>query len=88
MNSKSISKEMKELILNYISSESTYHMGGHIGDFVIPEELKKKSNKIDGVSMGADKNGFYLYTHRGRSKSKPTPDKITVKEIEYIESTG
>ena len=88
MNSKSISKEMKELISKYMLGGSSYHDGGRVTGLSKPQELRNKSNKINGVSMGADKNGFYVYTHRARSKSKPTPEKITVKEIEFIESTG
>lgn len=88
INSKSITKEMKELILKYVLSSSVYTTGGYIRPLSKPQELLNKSNKVNGVSMGADKNGFYVYTHRARSKSKPTPDKITVKEIEFIESTG
>lgn len=88
MNSKSINKKMKELILNYMLGGSTYHEGGYVHGLSKPQELQDKSKKINGVSMGADKNGFYVYTHRSRSKSHSTPEKITVKEIEFIESTG
>lgn len=88
MNSKNISKEMKEKISKYLTGGSTYHEGGRVHGLSMPNVLREKSNKANGVSMGADKNGFYVYTHRARSKSKPTPDGITVKEIEFIESTG
>jgi len=88
MNSKNISKDMKELISKYLTGGSTYHEGGRVHGLSKPNVLREKSNKANGVSMGADKNGFYVYTHRARSKSKPTPDDITVKEIDFIESTG
>jgi len=88
MKSKSIDNEMKELISKYMLGGSSYHEGGRVHGLKIPHELREKSNKIKGVSMGADKNGFYVYTHRARSKSHPTPDKITAKEINFIESTG
>lgn len=88
MKSKSIGKEMKEEILKYLTSESKYHEGGRVTSLKKPKELMEKSNKSDGVSMGADKNGFFIYTHRARSKSHLTPDKITVKEISFIDSTG
>jgi len=88
IKSKSIPKEMKEEILKYITGGSTYHEGGRVHGLSKPNVLREKSTKADGVSMGADKNGFYVYTHRARSKSKPTPDKITVTEIEFIDSTG
>jgi hypothetical protein len=41
-----------------------------------------------GVSFKKDDNGYYCHTHRARSKSKPSPSKITKKELEFIESTG
>jgi hypothetical protein len=88
IRSKSISKEMKELIGKYLISGSEYHEGGHLYELSKPNALREKSTKANGVSMGADKNGFYVYTHRARSKSHPTPEQITIKEIEFIESTG
>lgn len=88
MKSKNISKDMKELISKYVTGGSTYHEGGRVHGLSKPNVLREKSNKVNGVSMGADKKGFYVYTHRARSKSKPTPDGITVKEIEFINSTG
>lgn len=88
MKSKSIDAEMKKEILKYLGGGSTYHEGGHLHGLIMPKELKDKSPKIEGVSMGADKDGFFVYTHRARSKSHPTPDKITVTEINFIESTG
>jgi hypothetical protein len=88
MRSKSISKEMKEEILKYFNGGSIYHEGGHIYGLTKPKELTDKSPKADGVSMGADKNGFFVYTHRARSDSHATPEKISVKEINFIESTG
>jgi len=88
MRSKTIPKEMKEEILKYFTSGSTYHEGGRVHGLSKPKEMTGKSPKSSGVSMGADKNGFYVYTHRARSKSHPTPDKITVTEINFIESTG
>lgn len=88
LRSKSISKKMKDEILKYFMGGSTYHEGGHVHGLSKPNVLREKSKKINGCSMGADKNGFYVYTHRARSKSKATPDKITVTEIEFIDSTG
>lgn len=79
---------MKEEILKYFTGGATYRMGGRVHGLSKPNILREKSTKSQGVSMGADKNGFYVYTHRARSKSKPTPDKITVTEINFIESTG
>ena len=47
-----------------------------------------KTTKAKGVSVAQDKNGFYCYTHRARSKSYKTMDAIPKKDIEFIESTG
>lgn len=86
--SKSISAEMKENIIKYITSGSRYVEGGRVFGLSKPNELREKSSKTDGVSMGADKNGFFVYTHRARSKSYKEPGKIPIKDIEFIESTG
>jgi len=85
MRSKSIGKEMKEEILKYLAGGSTYHEGGVVNGLRIP---KVEGKSFDGVSMGADKDGFFVYTHRARSKSHASPDKIPIKEIKFIESTG
>lgn len=53
-----------------------------------PKELMDKTDKADGVSLGRDKKGYFVYTHRARSKSYESPEKIPVKDIEYIETTG
>lgn len=50
-----------------------------------PEGLKKK---MEGVSLGEDEKGFYVYTHRARSKSYESPEKIPNSKIKYIETTG
>jgi len=49
---------------------------------------KIEGKSFNGVSMGADKNGFFVYTHRARSKSYEDPSKIPDKDINFIESTG
>jgi len=66
----------------------------------IIEESTKQSSKYDkaipcngikkklGFSCKEDKNGFYIYTHRARSKSYPSFDKIPLKDINFIDSTG
>lgn len=50
-----------------------------------PQELRKR---LDGVSLSRDKNGFFVRTHRARSKSYPEPGKIPLKKIQFIRSTG
>ena len=50
-----------------------------------PPELK---DKLQGVSLGQDDDGWYVFTHRARSDSYETPHKIPQKDIDFIESTG
>lgn len=86
--SKNISADMKELISKYLTSGTRYYDGGKLYGLSKPNILREKSSKAEGVSMGADKNGFFVFTHRARSKSHPTPEQITKTEINFIESTG
>ena len=51
----------------------------------IPPDLR---TKLDGVSLGKDKNGFFVRTHRARCKSYPTPGTIPKSKIAFIKSTG
>lgn len=41
-----------------------------------------------GCSIGKDKNGYFAYTHRARSKSYESKDKIPVKVLKFIDTTG
>jgi hypothetical protein len=50
-----------------------------------PRKLKEKMKE---VSLGKDENGYFVYTHRCRSKSYPSPEKIPNKDIKFIASTG
>lgn len=52
-----------------------------------PEGFKKKKHS-KGVSLGRDKNGYFCYTHRARSKSYPEPEKIPQSKVTFIETTG
>lgn len=85
MRSKSIPKEMKEKIAEYLGGGSSYHEGGRVHGLKIP---KVKGKTFDGVSLGADKSGFYVYTHRAASKRYESPDKIPQRDIDFIETTG
>jgi hypothetical protein len=53
-----------------------------------PPEFLQKTPKASGVSLGKDKDGFFCYTHRCRSKSYKTIMGIPKKDIEFVESTG
>lgn len=66
-------------------SGKKYKPNGIINELSIPVELREK---MDGVSLGKDNKGFYVYTHRARCSSYPTPDKIPESKIKFIKSTG
>jgi hypothetical protein len=85
--SRKLPASMKEIILKYVTTSSRYKDGAVYG-LRKPNGMSKISKKISGCSLGADKNGFFVYTHRARCKSKMNPLKITKKDIDFIESTG
>jgi len=86
-SSRKLPAKMKDEILKYATSSSRYDNGRVFG-LTKPSGMGKISSKITGCSMGADKDGFFVYTHRARCKSFSSPLKITKKCIDFIESTG
>ncbi len=85
-----ISKEMKEVALELLLPY-TRAGKGRITELQLHPLLKKKIKEgayPDGFSMGIDKNGYFIMTHRARSKSHEKPDGITAKEMKFIDSTG
>ncbi len=46
------------------------------------------SGRYRGTSIGRDRQGYFVTTHRARSKSHPTAASITLREITWIRSTG
>jgi hypothetical protein len=86
---RKIPASMKKKIEPYITESSRYSTkNGLVLGLRKPSELMKVSKKASGVSFGANKDGFFVYTHRARSKAKKTVKGITKKEINFIESTG
>jgi hypothetical protein len=79
--SKKIPKELKDEIIKRIDS-SEY------GSKYITGSVYNLKCPYDGVNLGADKDGFFVHTHRARSKSKSSVDKIPQKDIKFIKSTG
>lgn len=79
--SRKLSKELKQKILNIATSQTRYKNG-------IVFQLSGWNDSVKGCSLGADKNGFFCYTHRARSKSYKEPDLIPKSAIKFIESTG
>lgn len=49
---------------------------------------KENPKRFEGVSVGKDAKGFYVYTHRARSASYPTQAAIPASQIKAIERTG
>lgn len=81
-----IPKEMKEVIQPYITSSSKYNpKSGNVLGLRKPAGMPKES---DGLGFGANKDGFFVYTHRARCKSVKDPLKIPMKSIKFIQSTG
>lgn len=87
-NVRKIPVDMKNQIQPYLTSSSKYHPKSGIVVGLRKPDLFSISPKARGVSFGANKDGFFVYTHRARSKSHKDPMKITKKEIEFISSTG
>lgn len=77
-------KEMKLAIEPLVTGDTTYKKG-------IVTNLRKPAGmhpEASGLGFGADKNGFFVHTHRARSKSYVDPTKIPKKAIAFINSTG
>lgn len=53
-----------------------------------PQEFLDKTPKAAKCTLAKDKNGYFCYTHRARSKSYKTIKAIPKSVIEFIESTG
>jgi hypothetical protein len=50
-----------------------------------PDDLQSAMSE---VSLGKDKKGYFVYTHRARSDSYASPHDIPKSKIEFIGSTG
>ena len=64
---------------------------GKVTDLQLHPDLKKKIESEglpSGFSMGVDKDGYFIHTHRARSKSRTNPSGFTNKEIKFVDSTG
>lgn len=53
-----------------------------------PKEFLDKTPRAKGCTLAKDKDGYFCYTHRARSKSYKTIKLIPKSVIEFIESTG
>lgn len=89
-NLKKVPKELKEVALTLLKTY-TKAGKGKITGLNLHQDLVnkiKKGNYPNGFDMGIDKDGFYIHTHRARSKSYEKPSDIPVKDIKFIDSTG
>ena len=87
---RGLSDELKEFGKNHLKSYS-YIGKGRISGLNLDKSLeeKLKNEKLpNGFDMGVDKDGYYIHTHRSRSKSYESPLKIPIKDIKFIDSTG
>lgn len=90
MNLRNLSKEYKEEACKLVKY-STNAKKGVVTGLEIHPDLRKKIEEGGypaGYSMGVDKNGWFIHTHRARGKSHIKPGAITVKEMKFIDSTG
>ena len=83
-------QEYKDVAVGLVKQYTRAKNGVVTGLDLHPLIIKKckEENLVIGFDMGVDKNGYFVSTHRARSKSHPSPDKITTKELKFIESTG
>ena len=89
-NLKKLPKEYKEEVYKLIEY-STSAKNGKVTGLLLHPELKKKIDENgypSGYSMGVDKDGYFIHTHRARGKSHLKPSGITAKEMKFIDSTG
>lgn len=89
-NLKKVPSEYKEVAYKLIDSITKAGDGKITGLRLHPDLEKriKEKNLPYGFSMGIDKDGFYVHTHRARSKSKKSVNEITEDEIRKTDSTG
>ena len=89
-NLHKVPKELKNIAIDLLK-QYTKAGKGKITGLQLHPDLKKKIREggyPDGYDMGIDKNGYFIHTHRARSKSHEKPNGITAKEMKFIDSTG
>jgi len=87
---KNFPTEYKEIAVKFLKGYSSAKNGKVFGLELHPDLIAKINDNSypSGFDMGMDKNGYFIHTHRARSKSHLKPDLITAKEIKFIDSTG
>ena len=89
-NLHGVSKENKDLAIGLLKPYTKASKGKITGLELHPDLKKKISDGgyPSGYDMGIDKDGFFIHTHRARSKSHEKPDGITVEEMKSTDSSG
>lgn len=89
-NLHGLSNDLKNFAIAHIKTYSNPNKG-NVSGLELPSEFRSKLNNEklpNGFDMGVDKNGYYIHTHRARSKSNKDYMKISKKDIKFIDSTG
>ncbi len=87
---RGISKELKDVALSHLKEYSNASKGKITG-LTLHKDLRSKINSGNlpsGFDMGIDKGGYFIHTHRARSKSYESPEGIPQKDIKFVDSTG
>ncbi|CUU45549.1 hypothetical protein [Clostridium beijerinckii] len=56
-------------------------------EFNLQKSISKGGKKYN-VGVGKDDDGYFVHTHRARSKSYKNKSDIPIKDLKFIESTG
>ena len=77
--------------LDIALSQSWYRIAKQEKKPLTPQERQQVKERFGDnleCSFAKDKDGYYCYTHRARSKSYPSIDKIPLSKFEFISSTS
>ena len=88
---RGLSDECRQYAMDNHSDWVSSIGSGKVSELQLHPDLKKKISEEglpSGFSMGVDKNGYFIHTHRARSKSNENPSGFTQKEIKFVDSTG
>lgn len=87
---RGLNKERKEVAQKLVQFSTSAERGKVYGLRLHPGLAKKLrlAGLPSGFSMGLDKDGWFIHTHRARSESREEPTLFTKKEIKFIDSTG
>jgi hypothetical protein len=88
---RGLSDECREYAMNNHGNWLNDVGSGKVSGLNLHPDLEKKikgEGLPSGFSMGVDKGGYYIHTHRARSKSRSNPSGFTQKEIKFVDSTG